>query len=983
MAGTLDFDAVINMTGFKSQLNQIEQSIKQSNSRSAGEFDKLSASVTGLGKAAGAYLAFDQLASLPGKIIAVRGEFQQLSSAFNVMLGSKAKGDKLFQDAVDFAAKTPFTLQDVGKSAKQLLAYGTAAESVVSDLKTLGDVAAGVGAPIQDLVYLYGTLRTQGKAMTVDIRQFAGRGIPIYAELAKVLGVATGEVSKMVEAGKVGFPQVEQAFKNMTKEGGQFNNMMSEQAKSLTGLMSNLQDAISRMFNDIGKDQEGLIANSIKSVTELVNNYKEVEKILAIIVASYGAYKAAVLVNTALIGLQSTSYIGLMGALNGATLAQMRLNLATIVNPYVALATVIVGLGTALYVYSDKTTQAEKTQALLNKAHEDAAKAIDIQRLKVGELGKEQEKLIEVNHIALALETQLAKLRAAERRKTASDSINSGGFGIGAENYNKSLVDKEYDQLVNNVNAFKRDLRKKFFALDKPKKSGGSGGGGGGSSEGSGYIEKITDKELAQLNEYAKWLKSIISLQEITSKADDEKVEKIIAHLNLERAAKDRLFNIEAQMAKSVEQIKQDAHDAELIRIEKEKQAGIEKFRGQLQLANQLANVIGGSIGKYGGGFANVLDVAKTGGNVGQAFSSFGISLVGDVVGQIRQQKAEKDAYYRSVIQAQKDYNLELNNQLAIEGKSAFVNDITKGFRGQFNKLADAQAKLQGLVNELTKGTKIAISDKGGGILGNKPVYAMIQLSKMFPGLINEDGSVNTAMADSILKNQNIPLNSDLGKQQVLDLIQSTVDWNKQLQDAKNAIIDLTKSITGDLGDNLRNSLVNAFKDGSDAAKAFGANVGDVLENILSQMIFTKAFEPLLKELEFGLGLLFSGDPAKLQEGLVTMLTEFNKKAAPLIGTVESGFSAAQAAAGASGISIFKNDSGSGSTDQLSGSIKGVSEQTASVVAGQMNAMRVTQALINQNLMGVVENTRQTAENTLAIKNLMSNGSSLRANGIV
>ena len=75
-----------------------------------------------------------------------------------------------------------------------MLAYSSTVDNVVDELVMLGNVASGVGAPLQDIAYLYGTLRTQGRAFTVDIRQFAGRGIPIYEELAKVLGVTKDEV---------------------------------------------------------------------------------------------------------------------------------------------------------------------------------------------------------------------------------------------------------------------------------------------------------------------------------------------------------------------------------------------------------------------------------------------------------------------------------------------------------------------------------------------------------------------------------------------------------------------------------------------------------------------------------------------------------------------------------------------------------------------------------------------------------------------
>lgn len=112
-----------------------------------------------------------------------------------------------------FRSKTPYDLLGVADGIKQLLAYGTAAEDAIETVEMLGNVSAGLSVPLGDMVYLYGTLKSQGRAMLVDIRQFAGRGVPIYEELAKVLGVSVSEVNKYISAGKVGFPEVEQAFK--------------------------------------------------------------------------------------------------------------------------------------------------------------------------------------------------------------------------------------------------------------------------------------------------------------------------------------------------------------------------------------------------------------------------------------------------------------------------------------------------------------------------------------------------------------------------------------------------------------------------------------------------------------------------------------------------------------------------------------------------------------------------------------------------
>src|SRR5690606_32990887 len=174
----------------------------------------------------------------------------------NTMLQSRSKANILTQQIVEAAASTPFGLKDLAAGTKSLLAYGSTAESVIDEIRMLGDVASGVSAPIGDLIYLYGTLRSQGRAYAVDIRQFAGRGIPIYAELAKVLNVNVSEVSALVEAGRVGFPEIEQAFKNMTAAGSMFGGLMDAQSKSLPGLIERLKDATDVMLNEIGKSNQ-------------------------------------------------------------------------------------------------------------------------------------------------------------------------------------------------------------------------------------------------------------------------------------------------------------------------------------------------------------------------------------------------------------------------------------------------------------------------------------------------------------------------------------------------------------------------------------------------------------------------------------------------------------------------------------------------------------------------------------------------------
>ncbi len=230
----------------------------------------------------------------------VRGEFQQLEVALNTMLGSEEKANALFEQLVNTAAKTPFDLKGVAGGAKQLLAYGVASEEVNDTIIRLGDIAAGLSIPLGDLVYLYGTTMTQGRLFTQDLRQFMGRGIPLADELAKQFGVAKDEVGGLVTAGKVGFPEVEKAIKSMTSEGGKFAGLMENQSKTITGQISNLEDAVDSMLNEIGKSTQGVISGALTTATKLVENYEKVGEAIGVIVTMYGTYKAAQAIHIAM-----------------------------------------------------------------------------------------------------------------------------------------------------------------------------------------------------------------------------------------------------------------------------------------------------------------------------------------------------------------------------------------------------------------------------------------------------------------------------------------------------------------------------------------------------------------------------------------------------------------------------------------------------------------------------------------------------------
>lgn len=222
----------------------------------------------------------------------VRGEFQQFEIAFETMLGSGQKAKGMISDIANLAASTPFDMKGVVNGAKQLLAYGFAANEITDTMRRLGDVSAGLGLNLQDLTWLYGTTMVQGRLFTRDLMQFTGRGIPLTEELAKQFGVTKDKVSELVTAGKVGFPEVKKAIESLTNEGGKFGGLMEKQSHSITGQISNIQDTIEMAINDLGTQTEGLMNDALDITSKVIDHWKEIGEVILAAASAIGLYKA-------------------------------------------------------------------------------------------------------------------------------------------------------------------------------------------------------------------------------------------------------------------------------------------------------------------------------------------------------------------------------------------------------------------------------------------------------------------------------------------------------------------------------------------------------------------------------------------------------------------------------------------------------------------------------------------------------------------
>lgn len=381
---SIKFDTIVEtakvVSGFRDIQNAVHQTAKMVEKDGNSIDDVISNIQNSMNIAIGGW----SIGKFVNQMMQVRGQFQQTEMAFKTMLQSEEKADALMKQLIRTAAVTPFGVEDVTEGAKQLLAFNVAAEDVNKTLIGLGDVAAGMGLNLKDLVMLYGTTIAKGKMDTMDLYQFLNRGIPIADEIAKVMGLdvtnAIKEVQKQIKAGKVTSDIFIQAMQSMTAEGSKFGGLMEAQSKTITGQISNIKDAIEQMFNDLGKSQEGVINTGLGVVSTLVENWETVGKAVMVAVTAYGAYKAVVItlaaIEKARIALNTAvRFIELAKSVSNATQAMRVFNLACKTNILGFVVGTVLSAIVALKLFGNSAEDATtKTSKFTESANEASSK---------------------------------------------------------------------------------------------------------------------------------------------------------------------------------------------------------------------------------------------------------------------------------------------------------------------------------------------------------------------------------------------------------------------------------------------------------------------------------------------------------------------------------------------------------------------------------------------------------------------------------
>lgn len=303
-------------------------------------------------------------------LVRVRGEFELQNTALASILQNKDKADKLFGQITELAVKSPFTLKELTTYTKSLSAYQIEYEKLYDTTKMLADVSAGLGVDMQRLILAFGQVKAANFLRGTEVRQFTEAGFNILGELAKYYSelegnmVTVGDVQERVTKRMVEFGAVEEVFKRVTSAGGIFYNMQEKQAETIAGQMSNLQDSIDIMLNDIGKANDGVIRNMIVAIKTVIQNWEVFANILNASVAGFVIYTAKTILAAKANGAfaasttaVATAQKGLAGVLLTTTKAFRSFLAFAKSNPFILIATA------AVYAYNELSSHIDKVEA--------------------------------------------------------------------------------------------------------------------------------------------------------------------------------------------------------------------------------------------------------------------------------------------------------------------------------------------------------------------------------------------------------------------------------------------------------------------------------------------------------------------------------------------------------------------------------------------------------------------------------------------
>ena len=215
-------------------------------------------------------------------------DLEQMEVSFISLTGGAKQAADMMKQLNEFTANTPFQIDAVATSARQLIASGTKISEVNEQLQFLGDIAATTGQPINEIAAIFSKVNAKGKVELESLNQLAERGIPIF----KALSDATGLLPSELGAGAVSVEQFNAVLKSFNEEGGLAEGAMDKLSKTATGKFSTALDNLKLAGASLAEDLLPAVNNILDSVIDLAKGFTKLSdkaKNNIIVIASLAA----------------------------------------------------------------------------------------------------------------------------------------------------------------------------------------------------------------------------------------------------------------------------------------------------------------------------------------------------------------------------------------------------------------------------------------------------------------------------------------------------------------------------------------------------------------------------------------------------------------------------------------------------------------------------------------------------------------------
>lgn len=199
--------------------------------------------------------------------------------AFESLLGSVGKADKMMSDVMQFAKDTPFDTQGVVDGVKQMLVYGIESKKVLTYMEKIGNTTAALGTGeqgIDSITRALGQMKSKNKVSAQEMLQLTEAGVKAWDYLAKGAGVSTSKVQEMTEDGLI---PADKAIQYIIDGMGEFDGLMDKASnRTVKGLASNIKDALQQSI--VLKWGRGLQQGAVEGLKSMKNWLDRIDPLL-------------------------------------------------------------------------------------------------------------------------------------------------------------------------------------------------------------------------------------------------------------------------------------------------------------------------------------------------------------------------------------------------------------------------------------------------------------------------------------------------------------------------------------------------------------------------------------------------------------------------------------------------------------------------------------------------------------------------------